>query len=130
MSLATRIAAGRRPPDGVESGSPWIPLAVEAEYEPPHATIDPDRDKSWIARAMPVVLSHKFLFITALVTSFISLVLQVQIPKILMEAIDNSIVPSTSGVAGATSFRSATTWRSPWCWWCWPRWRATSPGCS
>ncbi len=100
MSLATRIAAGRRTPDGIESGSPWIPLAVEAEYEPPHATIDADRDKSWIARAMPVVLSHKFLFITALVTSFISLVLQVQIPKILMQAIDNSIVPSTSGAAG------------------------------
>ena len=100
MSLATRIAAGRRRPDGIESGSPWIPLAVEAEYEPPHATIDPDREKSWIKRAMPVVLSHKFLFITALVTSFISLVLQVQIPKILMEAIDNSIVPSTSGTPG------------------------------
>ena len=100
MSLATRIAAGRRVPDGVESGSPWVPIAVEAKYEPPHATIDPDRSKSWIRRALPVVLSHKFLFITALTTSFISLVMQVQIPKILMEAMDNSIVPSTSGKPG------------------------------
>ncbi len=100
MSLATRIAAGRRVPDAAESGSPWVPIAVEAQYEPPHATIDPDRSKSWIRRALPVVLSHKFLFITALTTSFVSLVLQVQIPKILQEALDNSIVPSASGTPG------------------------------
>ncbi len=100
MSLATRIAAGRRVPDGVESGSPWVPIAVEPLYEPPHATIDPDSSKTWIRRALPVVMSHKFLFITALTTSFISLVLQVQIPKILMEAVDNSIAPSASGQPG------------------------------
>ncbi len=95
MSLATRLAAGRRVSDEIESGSPWTPVAVAAAYEPPRATIDPDRNKSWIRRALPVAMSHKFLFITALVTSFVSLVLQVQIPKILMEALDNSIVPST-----------------------------------
>ncbi len=101
MSLATRIAAGRKTEEGLESTSPWTPVAVAAEYEPPHATIDPDRSKSWIRRALPVVLSHKFLFITALVTSFISLVMQVQIPKILMNALDNSVVPSTQKVPGA-----------------------------
>ena len=100
MSLATRIAAGRRVPDAVESGSPWVPVAEEAQYEAPKATIDPDPTKSWIRRALPVVMSHKFLFITALTTSFISLVLQVQIPKILQEALDNSIVPASSGQPG------------------------------
>ena len=45
MSLATRIAAGRRVPDGLESGSPWMPVAVEPRYEPPHATIDPDSEQ-------------------------------------------------------------------------------------
>jgi ATP-binding cassette subfamily B protein len=94
--LATRVAAGRRVPDGVESA-----ISVHPEYEPPHATIDPDRAKSWLARAKPVVLAHKFIFITSLVMSFVSLVLQVQIPKILMLAIDDSIVPSATRGAGA-----------------------------
>lgn len=97
MNLVKWIMPGRREPHQMYAGSAWVPLAVEARYEPPHATIDPDRNKSWVRRAMPVVLSHKLLFITALSTSFLSLVLQVQIPKILMEALDNSIVPSVSG---------------------------------
>jgi len=42
-------------------------------------------------RARPIVLSHKATFITALAMSFTSLVLQVQIPKILQDAIDRSV---------------------------------------
>ena len=41
---------------------------------------------------MPIVLAHKLIFLTALVLSFVTLLLQVQIPKLLQEAIDNSLV--------------------------------------
>ncbi len=44
---------------------------------------------------MPIVLSHKRMFITSLVMSFLALVLQVQIPKLLEEAIDNSLIART-----------------------------------
>jgi ATP-binding cassette, subfamily B, bacterial len=74
------------------SASPWVPVAVTARYEAPRAGIDPDRSKSWLGRAMPIVLSHKVTFLVSLVTSFIGLVLQVQIPKILMQALDRSVV--------------------------------------
>jgi ATP-binding cassette subfamily B protein len=72
--------------------SPYEPLATSARYRAPQATIDPDQDKSWLRRAMPLVLSHKRIFITSLVLSFVGLLLQVQIPKLLQNAIDNSVV--------------------------------------
>jgi ATP-binding cassette subfamily B protein len=88
----------RRPPEPVAQGeepnhhSPYEPLATSARYRAPRATIDPDQSKTWLRRAMPIVLSHKRMFITSLVLSFVALVLQVQIPKLLEEAIDNSLV--------------------------------------
>jgi ATP-binding cassette subfamily B protein len=72
--------------------SPFEPIATTARYRAPRATIDPDKDKTWLRRAMPIVLSHKRMFITSLVLSFVALVLQVQIPKLLEEAIDNSLI--------------------------------------
>jgi ATP-binding cassette subfamily B protein len=75
--------------------SPFEPLATSARYRAPRATIDPDREKTWLRRAMPIVLSHKKMFITSLAMSFLALVLQVQIPKLLEEAINNSLVART-----------------------------------
>ena len=72
--------------------SPFEPVATTARYRAPRATIDPDQTKTWLRRAMPIVLSHKKMFITSLVMSFLALVLQVQIPKLLEEAINNSLV--------------------------------------
>jgi ATP-binding cassette subfamily B protein len=72
--------------------SPFEPVATTARYRAPRATIDPDKEKTWLRRAMPIVLSHKKMFITSLVMSFLALVLQVQIPKLLEEAINNSLV--------------------------------------
>ena len=73
--------------------SPFVPPAEKADYRPPRAWIDLNQEKSWLRRAMPIVLSHKGTFITSLVLSFVGLVLQVQIPRILgAEAITNSIL--------------------------------------
>jgi ATP-binding cassette subfamily B protein len=96
MRTVSRPAKGRSFTDPDASGaSPFEPMATTARYRAPAATIDPDRDKTWLRRAMPIVLSHKRMFITSLVMSFLALVLQVQIPKLLEEAINNSLVART-----------------------------------
>ncbi len=57
-------------------------------YGPPRATIDPDRSKSWVKRAMPIVLSHRWLFITALTANLLSLAVMVAMPRVVGQAID------------------------------------------
>jgi ATP-binding cassette subfamily B protein len=71
------------------------PVGVQSRYRRPRATIDPNRDLSWIRRAWPVVLAHKRTLLTALILSFTGLVLQVQIPNILNEAVTNSLQRAT-----------------------------------
>ena len=84
---------GRRQhsPDTDDTDPRFVPGPEPVLYDAPQATIDPDRSKKWLARAMPILRSHQKIFIWSLVLSFVGLVLQVQIPKLLMEAIDNSI---------------------------------------
>jgi ATP-binding cassette subfamily B protein len=87
-------AAERRPaPD--RAADEFAPLAVTSRYRRPRAQIDPDRSRSWIGRALPVVRSHRITLITALSLSFVALVLQVQIPNLLNEAVTNSLQHST-----------------------------------
>jgi ATP-binding cassette, subfamily B, bacterial len=86
-----------------ESGdgeSPFVPGPEPARYDAPKATIDPDKSKTWLRRAMPILKSHRKIFIISLVLSFVGLVLQVQIPKLLSDAIDNSIYPALNHVPG------------------------------
>ncbi|HZM55448.1 MAG TPA: ABC transporter ATP-binding protein, partial [Acidimicrobiales bacterium] len=78
-----------------EVGTEFVPIGEEARNEAPRATIDPDRSLSWLRRALPVMRAHQGIFITALVLSFVGLVLQVQIPNLLNHAIDNSIEKHT-----------------------------------
>jgi ATP-binding cassette subfamily B protein len=80
--------AAQRPPLSTHS---FVPTGIEPRYRPPRATIDPDRSKSWIGRARPVVMSHKLTLATALSMSFIALILQVQIPNLLNNAVTNSL---------------------------------------
>ncbi|HEY7106288.1 MAG TPA: ABC transporter ATP-binding protein [Acidimicrobiia bacterium] len=73
---------------GVDVTSPFVPIGVTPEYPPPKNNIDPDRRKSWLRRALPIVLAHKGIFISSLVIAFIGLVFQVLIPAELAQAID------------------------------------------
>jgi ATP-binding cassette subfamily B protein len=68
---------------------------VQSRYRAPRATIDPDGDKSWVRRALPVVKAHRLTLGTALTLSFTGLVLQVQIPNLLNEAVTNSLQKHT-----------------------------------
>ena len=66
---------------------------MRSRYGAPRATIDPDRTKSWVRRALPIVMAHKAMFATSLVSSFVGLVLQVQIPNIIgTDAIDKAVL--------------------------------------
>ncbi|MBW2052433.1 MAG: ABC transporter ATP-binding protein [Deltaproteobacteria bacterium] len=77
---------------GQETPSPFEPQGIKARYKPPRSIIDPDRTKGWIRRILPVVLAHKGIFITSLIFAFIALIIQIAIPRILMQAIDQALV--------------------------------------
>ena len=93
MSLTRLFRPAPKVP--AETGTEFVPIAVEARNEAPRATIDPDRSLTWLRRAMPIMAAHRGIFITSLVLSFVGLVLQVLIPNLLNNAIDNSITRHT-----------------------------------
>jgi ATP-binding cassette subfamily B protein len=78
---------------GDDYTSPFVPIGVTPLYPPPRRNIDPDRSKSWLRRAIPVVLAHKGIFISSLVISFIGLIFQVLIPMEVANAIDDGLKP-------------------------------------
>jgi ATP-binding cassette subfamily B protein len=79
------------PPALPERRDEFVPSGIESRYRPPRAWIDPDKSKSWLGRAWPIVLSHKRTMLTALGLSFVALLLQVQIPNLLNDAVTNSL---------------------------------------
>jgi len=97
-AVTTSASAGPRPlgaGSDADGRSRFVPVAVESRYRAPRARIDPDRSKSWLRRALPLLLAHRRIFFTSLILSFTGLVLQVQIPRLLAGAITNSIQRDT-----------------------------------
>ena len=88
MRLPTLHTRTIEPP---EQGTEFVPIAETARNAPPRAGIEPDRSLSWWRRALPIMRAHQRTFVTALVLSFVGLVLQVQIPNLLNHAITNSL---------------------------------------
>lgn len=64
----------------------------EAEPPAPRAWIHPDRSRSWIRRAMPVVMTHRKLFYVSLGGTIVGLILQMALPRVTMAAIDDALV--------------------------------------
>ncbi|MGO9751885.1 MAG: ABC transporter ATP-binding protein [Solirubrobacteraceae bacterium] len=77
---------------GVHRG---VPVPPRSRYRSPQATVDSDTAQSWLRRARPIVLSHKWTLVTALLLSFVGLILQVQIPNVLNHAVTNSLQRQT-----------------------------------
>ena len=71
--------------------APYPDVVAAADLGAPRARIDPDQSKSWLRRVMPIVKAHKVTFILSLLMSFIALLTQVQIPRLIGTAITNSI---------------------------------------
>ncbi|MHB8333831.1 MAG: ABC transporter ATP-binding protein [Acidimicrobiales bacterium] len=65
---------------------------VYSSYRGPRAQISRDRSLPWWRRILPVVSSHRVTFTVAISLSFISLVFQTLVPKLLNGAIDRSLV--------------------------------------
>lgn len=59
-------------------------------------TIDPDKSKSWLRRLSPLLLAHKADLVIGLLSAFVGLVLQVTIPRVTMEAIDQTLLKEES----------------------------------
>jgi ATP-binding cassette subfamily B protein len=74
----------------------FVPTGNASRYGAPRAWIDPDHDKSWLRRALPLVMARKATLFSALGLSFVSLMLQVQIPKLLNSAVTNSLQHHTT----------------------------------
>jgi ATP-binding cassette, subfamily B, bacterial len=89
--MTTTAPVNRLVADRAPEGEVLGPLTETSRYLPPRATIDPDKNRSWLGRAMPIVLAHKATLLTALILSFVGLVIQVQIPELLNEAVSNSL---------------------------------------
>ena len=73
------------------SVSELAPTGNVSRYRPPKAWIDPDASKTWLRRALPIMLARKTTLFTALGLSFISLLLQVQIPNLLNNAVTDAL---------------------------------------
>jgi ATP-binding cassette, subfamily B, bacterial len=69
----------------------FVPTGNTSKYRAPRAWIDPDHDKTWLRRALPLVMARKTTLFTALGLSFVSLMIQVQIPNLLNSAVTNSV---------------------------------------
>ncbi len=77
---------------GTDFSSPYVPVGVTPRYPPPRANIKPDQGGgSWLARVLPVLLAHKKIFFLSLIASFLGLAVQVLIPAVLAEAIDEGL---------------------------------------
>jgi ATP-binding cassette subfamily B protein len=86
---AAPAATGPAPDEGPEHA--FVPQPGPSHYGPPRATINPDTSLPWLRRALPILLSHRGMFFTALGASFVGLVLQVYIPQLLSNAIDGPL---------------------------------------
>jgi ATP-binding cassette subfamily B protein len=90
-----------QPLDPVET-SPFVPPLPPARYERPRAAIrpDPNRELSWLRRAMPIVMAHKWMFALSIGGTLAALILQVQIPDVMRQAIDNALTKRTHPLGG------------------------------
>ncbi|MEV4410354.1 ABC transporter ATP-binding protein [Catellatospora sp. NPDC049609] len=73
-------------------------MSAPPPYRAPKSTIDPDQSRSWLRRALPVVLAHRWLLLTSLSLSLVGLLVQVQIPNVMRLGIDDALVARTASL--------------------------------
>ena len=71
---------------------------VRSKYPGPRAQISRDKNLSWWRRILPIIDSHRLTFFTAIGLSFVSLVFQTLVPKMLNGAIDNALVKRSNAL--------------------------------
>jgi ATP-binding cassette subfamily B protein len=87
-------------PPRTDTGVVFAPPADPSRYEPPPATIAPDTSATWLRRALPIVKAHGWMLVASVVGLFVGLVIQVEIPGVVKNAIDNSLVARSQPLGG------------------------------
>jgi ATP-binding cassette subfamily B protein len=85
-----------------DHGARFSPLPPAARFDPPQASIHPDRTLSWWRRMLPVLLSHKGIVGTGLLCALLTLLLQLGIPRLIRLTFDKALVPAIAEKALAT----------------------------
>jgi ATP-binding cassette subfamily B protein len=73
-----------------EVAVPFEPVAETARYPSPRASTDPDRQKSWLRRLLPVVLARPWLLSASIAASVLSMLTSVAAPAVLGLAINDA----------------------------------------
>jgi ATP-binding cassette subfamily B protein len=90
--MALSLSTGSAPGGEDESANPLG--GVHSAYEGPRERILRDKNLPWWRRILPVIASHRLTFLTAIVLSFVSLILQTLIPNVLGGAITGLVKDS------------------------------------
>ncbi len=77
----------------------YEPIGVVPRYPAPRRSVDPDPDKGWIRRILPVVLAHRLLLWGSLAAAFVAMAAQVAVPAVTRNAIDDAVIDQTAGLA-------------------------------
>ncbi len=65
------------------------PIGVTRRYPRARAGIDPDPNRGWLRRILPVLLAHRVLFFGSMALALVAMLAQVAIPAVVRAAIDN-----------------------------------------
>src|SRR5919198_1465755 len=74
------------------------PTPPPPKYLPADAHVDPDRSKGWIRRMLPILRPYRLIMGGAIVSSITMLGLQVAIPQVVRNAIDEALITRTTGL--------------------------------
>ncbi len=88
----------------VDGATPYEPLHVAAIGNPPRANVDPDVEKRWIRRMLPLLGARKGRFALAMTASVIGLLSQVAVPRVVMATIDQGLAKRTQPVSHFVMF--------------------------
>ena len=84
---------------GDRNGEGSNPLGgVQSTYRGPRAEISRDDTLAWWRRILPVINSHRTTFVLAISLSFVSLIFQTLVPKMLNGAINDAVIRRSGGL--------------------------------
>jgi ATP-binding cassette subfamily B protein len=85
--------------EGALAATRYEPVAEQLRYRPPSAGIHPDTSLGWVRRVWPLLRSRWQAFAVAIAVGVIALVVQVQIPAVLRDGVDNALDTRTEPLA-------------------------------
>ena len=77
-----------------------IPTPPPAEYVPSSSSIDPDQEKGWIRRLLPVLKPHRTVLIGMFAASIVMVGMQLSIPQVVRAATDNALIAQDTSLNG------------------------------